>query len=138
MRKRLKLLVRSALDFFNLCWIIDEANIIWDFIRDFGVPPEKFNGDLDSIRNRFGDTPLHAMARYSPEFVIKHRSCASVFDGNGDTPLHLMAFFGHHESLRHKSFLSVKNRHGRTPYDLWISGGHRRLTCSEIIDIISQ
>jgi len=77
----------------------------------------KFADDVDVViwGDKFGDTPLHYLARTGKIEVLKHKSVATVKNIYGNTPLHELARTGKIEVLKHKSVDIVKNNLGKTP-----------------------
>jgi len=77
---------------------------------------EVLRSDLvDQVKNDFGWTPLHRLARYRVKEALSHPSVDKVKDRHGWTPLHILADRGIKETIHHSSVDKVKNNAGKTP-----------------------
>lgn len=108
--------------------ILDDSNVAK--IRDeWGYTPLHFlakagkieilkHPDVARVKSKWGNTPLHLLARKGRIEVLKHPDVAKVKNNDGDTPLHWLAREGVIEVLKHPLIAKIKNKYGRTPLHL--------------------
>jgi len=70
---------------------------------------------VHKVKDIYGATPLHNLARCRVRAVLSHPLVDKVKDDAGGTPLHWLAAHGVKDVLDHSSVDIVKDNFGRTP-----------------------
>ena len=93
---------------------------------------------VSTLKNEYGETPLHLLADRGVKEVLKHPDVSKVKNEYGDTPLHYSALEGIHKVWFHPDFDKVKNDFGETPKDWWFIRNHKPVTCMDFINLIEE
>ena len=66
--------------------------------------------------------------------ILKHPDVSKVRNNWGNTPLHWLARDGIKKAWFHPDFNKIENDDGETPKDWWIEVGHKPITCMDFIE----
>ena len=93
---------------------------------------------VSTLKNEYGETPLHYLAHKGVKEILKHPDVSKVKDEDGWTPLHKLASRGVKEAWSHPDFDKIKNNRGKTPKDVWFVYGYKPITCMDFINNLDR